>query len=43
MELLAEKAESEGKSVVVVVVVLDNASLHKAGAVGERRLGWEAR
>lgn len=40
LELLTEKAESEGKP---VVVVSDNAPLHKAGAVRERRPGWEAR
>jgi len=37
---LAENAELEGKP---VVVVLDNASLHTAGAVRERQPGWEAR
>lgn len=40
LDLLAEKAELEGKP---VVVVLDNAPFHKAGAVRERRAGWEAR
>jgi putative transposase len=40
LELLAEKARREGKP---VVVVLDNAPFHKAGAVSERRPGWEAK
>ncbi len=40
LELLAEKARREGKP---VVVVLDNAPFHKAGAVCERRPGWEAK
>lgn len=40
LDLLAQKAESEGKP---VVVVLDNAPFHKAEAVRERRPGWEAR
>jgi putative transposase len=40
LDLLAEKAEREGKP---VVVVLDRAPFHRAGAVRERRLGWEAK
>ena len=37
---LAERAEREGKP---VVVVLDNAPFHKAGAVRDARTGWEAK
>ena len=37
---LAEKAEREGKP---LVVVLDNAPFHKAGAVRDARTGWEAK
>ena len=37
---LAERAEREGKP---VVVVLDNAPFHKAGAVRDARAGWEAK
>ncbi len=40
LELLAEKAQKEGKP---VVVVLDNAPFHKAGAVRDARTGWEAK
>ena len=40
LDLLAENAQLEGKP---VVVVLDNAPFHTAGAVRERRPGWEAR
>jgi putative transposase len=40
LDLLAEKAEREDKP---VVVVLDRAPFHRAGAVRERRLGWEAK
>jgi putative transposase len=40
LDLLAEKAEREGKP---VVVVLDRSPFHRAGAVRERRLGWEAK
>ena len=40
LDLLAQKAESEGKP---VVVVLENAPFRKAEAVRERRPGWEAR
>ena len=40
LDLLAEKAEREGKP---VVVVLDRAPFHRAGAVRERWLGWEAK
>ena len=39
-DLLAEKAKLEGKP---AVMVLNNAPFRKAGAVGERRPGWEAR
>ena len=38
LDLLAEEAEREGKP---VVVVLDRAPFHRAGAVRERRAGWE--
>ena len=38
MNDLAERAEREGKP---VVVVLDNAPFHKAGAVRDARTGWE--
>jgi putative transposase len=38
LDLLAEKAERESKP---VVVVLDRAPFHRAGAVRERRPGWE--
>ena len=37
---LAEKAERESKP---VGVVLDRAPFHRAGAVCERRSGWEAK
>ncbi len=40
LDLLAEEAEQEGKP---VVVVLDRAPFHQAGAVRERRPGWEAK
>lgn len=40
LDLLAEKAEREGKP---VVVVLDNAPFHTAGTVRERLSGWEAK
>lgn len=40
LDLLAEKAQQEEKS---VVVVLDRAPFHRAGALGERRRGWEAK
>lgn len=40
LDLLAEKAEREGK---LVMVVLDRAPFHRAGMVRERRLGWEAK
>ena len=36
---LAEEAQGEGRR---VVVVLDNAPFHKAGAIQEARAGWEA-
>jgi putative transposase len=39
LDLLAEEAEREGKP---VVVVLNRAPFHRAGAVRERRPGWEA-
>ncbi len=38
LDLLAEQAEREGKP---VVVVLDRAPFHRAGAVRERRPEWE--
>ncbi len=38
LDALAEEAEQEGKP---VVVVLDRAPFHRAGAVRERRPGWE--
>ncbi len=38
LDLLAEEAERNGKP---VVVVLDRAPFHRAGAVRERRPGWE--
>lgn len=37
---LAEEAESKGRR---VVVVLDNAPFHKAGAIRDARAGWEAK
>ena len=37
---LAEEAQGEGRR---VVVVLDNAPFHKAGAIQEARAGWEAK
>lgn len=37
---LAEEAERKGRR---VVVVLDNAPFHKAGAIQEARAGWEAK
>ncbi len=40
LDALAERAEREGKP---VVVVLDNAPFHKAGAVREARAGWEGK
>lgn len=40
VDVLAEEAEREGKP---VVVVLDNAPFHKAGAVRDARAGWEAK
>ncbi len=40
LDLLAEKARSEGKP---VVVVLDRAPFHRAGAVREERPKWEAK
>ncbi len=40
LDALAEEAEREGKP---VVVVLDRAPFHRAGAVRERRPGWEAK
>ena len=40
LDALAEGAEREGKP---VVVVLDRAPLHTAGAVGDARAGWEAK
>lgn len=38
LEALAEEAEREGRP---VVVVLDNAPFHKAGAVRDRRPEWQ--
>ncbi len=38
LDLLAEEAERNGKP---VVVVLDRAPFHRAGAVRERRTAWE--
>ncbi len=38
LDVLAEEAERDGKP---IVVVLDNAPFHKAGAVQEARAGWE--
>ena len=40
LDALAEGAEREGKP---VVVVLDRAPFHTAGAVGDARAGWEAK
>ena len=40
LDALAEEAERAGKP---AVVVLDNAPFHTAGAVRERRAGWEAK
>ena len=40
LDALAERDEREGKP---VVVVLDNAPFHNAGAVRDARAGWEAR
>ncbi len=40
LDALAEEAEREGRA---VVVVLDNAPFHKAGAVRDARSGWEAK
>ena len=40
LDLLANTAEREGKP---VVVVLDRAPFHRAGAVRERRAEWEAK
>jgi putative transposase len=40
LDLLAEKADREGKP---VVVVLDRAPFHRAGAVREERPKWEAK
>lgn len=40
LEALAEEAERDGKP---IVVVLDNAPFHKAGAVRDARAGWEAK
>jgi len=40
LDLLAEKARKEGKP---VVVVLDRASFHRAGAVREEQPKWEAK
>lgn len=40
LDALAEEAEREGKP---CVVVLDRAPFHRAGAVRERRPGWEAK
>ena len=40
LDLLAEKADREGKP---VVVVLDRAPFHRAGAVREERAKWEAK
>jgi putative transposase len=37
---LAEEADREGRR---VVVVLDNAPFHKAGAIQDARAGWEAK
>ncbi len=37
---LAEEAERKGRR---VVVVLDNAPFHKAGAIRDARAGWEAK
>ncbi len=41
LDALAEGAEREGKK--PVWVVLDRAPFHRAGAVRERRAGWEAK
>lgn len=38
---LAEEAERKGRR--VVVVFLDNAPFHKAGAIQDARVGWEAK
>lgn len=40
LDSLAEEAHKQGRR---VVVVLDNAPFHKAGAVWEARSGWEAK
>ncbi len=40
LDALAEKAQRDGKP---VVVVLDNAPFHTAGAVRDARAGWEAK
>lgn len=40
LNTLAEEAETKGKR---VVVVLDNAPFHKAGAIQDARAGWEAK
>ena len=40
LDSLAEEAQREGRR---VVVVLDNAPFHKAGAIQEGRAGWEAK
>ncbi len=40
LDLLAEKARRDGKP---VVVVLDRAPFHRAGAVRERRPEWEVK
>ncbi len=42
LDALAQKAERKGKK-KPVVVVLDNAPFHTAGAVREREPGWEER
>ncbi len=38
LDVMAEEAERDGKP---IVVVLDNAPFHKAGAVQDARAGWE--
>ena len=40
LDSLAEEAQKQGRR---VVVVLDNAPFHKAGAVWDARSGWEAK
>lgn len=40
LDSLAEEAERKGRR---VVVVLDNAPFHKAGAIQDARAGWEAK